>query len=137
MGKETGLGRPLHKMAELLKQRGFVVIVSDLLGDSEVFLDALKHFRFSGHEVIVFHLLDPQEVDFDFKDVIEFEDMETGEKMLISGEEAQELYLNNISEFKSKMESECGGMGVDYVPLQTNEPLDKALFSFLAARKNK
>jgi len=137
LGKKTGLGHPLHKLAEKLKQRGFVVIISDLLGDADNLIDGLKHFRFKGHEVIVFHLFDPQEINFDFKDVVEFEDMETGEKMLISAEEAKELYTKNLSEFRSRLEDQCGGLGVDYVPLTTDTPLDGALFSYLAARKKK
>lgn len=137
LGKQTGLGKPLHKLAEKLKQRGFVVIISDLLGDPDQLIEGLKHFRFKGHEVIVFHLSDPQEINFDFKDVVEFEDMETGAKMLISAEEAKELYTKNFSAFQSRLEDECGGLGVDYVPLRTDAPLDTALFAYLAARKKK
>jgi hypothetical protein len=81
--------------------------------------------------------MDPQEMHFEFKDIVEFEDMETGEKMLIEAETAKELYLDNLNRFQNRLRKECGLLGVDYSVLTTDQPLDFALFNYLAARKRK
>lgn len=137
LGEQTGLGKPLHEMAEAQRRRGFMVLVSDLLADVDELIEGLKHFRFNGHEVLVFHILDPQEVHFDFKDVVEFEDMETGEKMLVEAESARAMYLEHFERYQARIRKECGLLGVDYIPLTTDQPLDFALFNYLAARKRK
>jgi uncharacterized protein (DUF58 family) len=137
LGKQTAIGKPLHDLAEQQRKRGLVVLISDLLDDPEALVEGLQHFRFKGHEVMVFHLMDPQEMRFEFTDIVEFEDMETGEKMLIEAETAKELYLDNLNQFQNRLKKECGLLGVDYSMLTTDQPLDFALFNYLAARKRK
>lgn len=137
LGARTSIGKPLHELAEAERKRGFVVLVSDLLDEPEATIDGLRHFRFKGHEVIVFHVLDPQEVRFDFEDMVEFEDLETGEKMLVEGEAARALYLENLEHFQGTLRQGCGQLGVDYVPIVTDQPLDFALFEYLAARQRR
>ncbi|HMB91596.1 MAG TPA: DUF58 domain-containing protein [Rhodothermales bacterium] len=137
LGQHTALGKPLHDLAEQQRKRGLVVLISDLLDDPAALIDGLQHFRFKGHEVMVFHLMDPQEMRFEFNDIVEFEDMETGEKMLIEAETAKELYLENLNHFQNRLRKECGLLGVDYSVLTTDQPLDFALFNYLAARKRK
>ncbi len=134
LGAQTALGKPLHELAEQQRRRGLMVVISDLLADVDDLIDGLKHFRFNGHEVIVFHILDPQEVQFDFTDVVEFEDLETGEKMLIEAESAREVYLDNFERYRARLHKECALLGVDYTLLTTDKPLDFALFNYLAAR---
>lgn len=136
-GMQTAIGKPLHELAEQQRKRGLVILISDLLDDPAAIVDGLKHFRFKGHEVMVFQILDPQEVDFDFKDVIEVEDMETGEKMLVEAETAKEMYQENLERFRATVRKECGLLNIDYSMLTTNQPLDFALFNYLAARKRK
>lgn len=133
-GAHTGMGKPLHELAERRRRRGFVILISDLLDDAQTIADGLRHFRYQGHEVIVFHVMDPQEIDFEFSDMVEFEDMETGEKLLIASEVAREAYLKNLEDFTSGLQRTCGHMGIDYYRLPTNRPLDFALFEYLAAR---
>lgn len=137
LGAETAMGKPLHDLAEQQRRRGFVVLISDLLDDVDAIVDGLRHFRFKGHDVIVFHILDPQEVRFDFRDVIEFIDLETGETLLVEAESAREQYLDNLARFNERLKKECGLLGADYVRLTTDQPLDFALFNYLAARKRK
>ncbi len=137
LGARTDLGKPLHALAEQQKRRGFVVLISDLLDDPAALIDGLRHFRFTGHEVLVFQVLDPQEVSFDFTDVIEFEDLETGEKLLVVSEEAKAEYLENLERFRETLRRECGLLRIDYSLLTTERPLDFALFEYLAARKRK
>ena len=137
LGAQTAMGKPLHELAEQQKRRGFIVLISDLLDDPETIIDGLRHFRFGGNEVIVFHILDPQEIRFDFKDVVEFEDLETGETMLVVAEEARDLYQQNLNHYLDTLRKQCSLIGVDYTLLTTDQPLDFALFNYLAARKKK
>ena len=137
LGTQTSIGKPLHDLAEALKKRGFVVLVSDLLDDPEATLDGLRHFRFKGHEVIVFHLFDPQEVRFDFDDVVELEDLETGEKLLVEPDDARATYLANLERFQETLRRGCALLGIEYFPLVTDQPLDFALFEYLAARQKR
>lgn len=133
-GTRTEVGKPLHELAERHRKRGFVVLISDLLDAPEAIVDGLRHFRYLGHEVIVFHVMDPRELHFDFSDLVEFEDMETGEKLLIAAETARETYLEHLERFMETLRRECGLLGVDYTLLPTDQPLDFALFEYLAAR---
>ncbi len=136
-GHRTELGKPLHELADRQRRRGFMVLISDLLGDAESIVDGLRHFRYEGHEVIVFHVLDPQELAFEFTDLVEFEDMETGDKRIVSPEVAREAYQANFNHYQETIRRECGLMGVDYVVAPTNQPLDMALFEYLASRARK
>ena len=136
-GTATDLGKPLHALADRHRKRGVMVVISDLLDDADALLDGLQHFRFNGHDVIVFHVMDPQEIAFDFRDVVEFEDLETGERMLIEAETARELYLDNLERFRARLRKSCGLLGIDYTLLTTDQPLDFALFNYLAARRRK
>lgn len=133
-GAHTEVSKPLHELAEQHRKRGFVILISDLLDDPAAIVDGLRHFRYRGHEVMVFHVMDPRELDFDFSDLVEFEDMETGEKMLVSSEAAREAYMENLERFKATLRRECGLLNIDYALLPTNQPLDFALFEYLAAR---
>lgn len=133
-GARTEVGKPLHELAERHRKRGFIVLISDLLDDPQAIMDGIRHFRFHGHEVIVFHVMDPRELSFDFSDLVEFEDMETGEKLLLASEASREAYLENLDHFRSTIVRECGLLGVDYALLPTDRPLDFALFEYLAAR---
>ncbi len=135
LGAETAMGKPLHQLAEQQRRRGFMILISDLLDDPEAIVDGLRHFRFQGHEVIVFHILDPQEVHFDYDDVVEFEDLETGEKMLVVPDAVREAYLENLERYRSTLRHECALLRIDYSLLTTDQPLDFALFNYLAARK--
>lgn len=136
-GARSDMGKPLHELAERQRKRGFVVLISDLLDDAGAIIDGLRHFRHVGHEVIVFHVLDPQELSFEFEDLAAFEDMETGERLVIAPEVARATYLDNFNRYQDSLRRACGELGVDYVLLPTNRPLDFALFQYLAARSRR
>lgn len=137
LGARSDLGKPLHELAERQRRRGFVVLISDLLDDPAALVDGLRHFRFTGNDVIVFHLMDRQELSFDFKDMIAFEDMETGETILVEAEAARETYLENVTRFQETLRRECNLLGVDYAMIATDQPLDFALVEFLTARSRR
>ena len=137
LGQPSQIGKPLHQLAEFQKRRGFVVLISDLLDDPEAIIEGIQHFRFEGHEVLVFHVFDPQEIAFDFSDMVEFEDLETGEKMLLDAQSARDVYLKNLGHFRDTLQERMARLGADYHFVQTDEPLDFALFKFLASRQRK
>ena len=133
-GGRTGIGKPLHELAEQRRKRGFIVLISDLLDDVDAVVDGLQHFRYLGHDVMVLHVMDPKELQFDFSDMVEFEDMETGEKLLIESDSAREAYMENLEDYKETLRRQCGRLGIDYMLMPTDQPLDFALFEYLAAR---
>ena len=135
--QRTEMGKPFHELADSIKKRSIIIIISDLLEDPDTIISGLKHFRFSGNDVIVFQILDPAEIDFHFKDIMELEDMESGEKIVIMAEEAKVIYLNNLEQFKLIMKNECGLLGVDYNILETTKPMDHTLFQYLSSRSER
>ncbi len=137
VGAATSFDKPLHAIADQQQRRGFIVIVSDLLSNADQLIDALRHFRFSGHEVLICHVLDPQEVTFDFEDVMQIKDLETGTKLLIEGSSARALYQKNFQQFQHRIQRACGLLGIDYTLLTTDRPLDGALFQYLSARSRR
>jgi len=134
LGIKTNLSKPFHEMAEVIKKRGIIIIISDFLDNADAIVDGLKHLAFNRNEVILFQILDPSESSFDLKDIIELEDMETGEKIMVLGEDAKRVYLKNFEEFKEKIRIESGLLGIDYNRFTTDTPLDFALFKYLASR---
>ena len=134
LGAQTAIGAPLHRLAEQQTERGIVVLISDLLDDPDAIADGLKHFRHGGNEVIVFHVLDPQEVAFELGDTVELEDMETGEKMLVDPQ-ARTLYQKRLAAYRAALEKACGALGADYTLVTTDQPLDFALMEYLMARR--
>ncbi|HEX7071442.1 MAG TPA: DUF58 domain-containing protein [Rhodothermales bacterium] len=133
-GTRSAIEKPLHELAERQRKRGFVALVSDLLDEPESIVDGLRHFRYLGHDVIVFHVIDPQEMTFPFSDLVEFEDMESGDRLTVSAEAARDVYLENLTRHQETIRRECALQGIDYVLLPTDQPLDAALFAYLAGR---
>lgn len=133
-GTRSEMGKPLHELAERERRRGFVVLISDLLDDAGVIIDGVRHFRHVGHDVIVFHVLDPQELRFEFEDLAAFEDLETGERLVVAPEAAREAYLENVGRYLDALKKACSELGTDYVLMPTDRPLDHGLFQYLAAR---
>ena len=131
------MGKPFHELADSIKKRGIVIIISDLLDDPDRMISGLQHFRFNGNNVIVFQILDPYEQSFQYQDVVELEDMETGEKILVIPEEGRQIYQSNLEKFKTKLGFECGLLGIDYTLLSTDVPLDHALFQYLSKRSKR
>jgi uncharacterized protein (DUF58 family) len=130
----TGLADTLHRLAERVKRRGLVILFSDLFDDPDRVLFALRHFRHKRNEVIVFHILDPAERRFGFRHEAFFEDMETGEKMLVRPWEIRGEYVNAVTAWIDRYRRACREIGVDYVPMHTETPFDTALLAYLDKR---
>ena len=129
------LRAPLHKMAEHFGRRGMLVVISDLYEEPDAIVEALGPLRFRGSEVIVFHLLDPAELDFTFEDASAFEDLESGEQIPIVPQTLRDEYRRMIRAHIEAIAERCKGARIDYTMLPTSSPLDHALFSYLSMRE--
>jgi len=131
----TQLPETLHIAAERIKRRGLIIIFSDLLDHVQEVILGLRHFKNKQHDLIVFHVLDEQERNFDFQHLAHFEDLETKEKILVDPKSIKKEYLNTFNEFIQKYKQSCGEAGIDYVPITTSVPFDFALMSYLSMRQ--
>lgn len=132
---DTKVKVTFHELAERIKRRGLIIVISDLLDDPDEVILGLKHFRHRKHEVIVFHLLDPRERDFAFKREAKFVDIETGEEISTRPWHIQKDYRSLMSALIERYRRGCRESLVDYVPIDTSEDFDVALFRYLAKRK--
>jgi uncharacterized protein (DUF58 family) len=133
-GKSTLLP-PLRKLSETLRRRSMIVLISDLYEDPDDVVKALAHMRGRGNDMVVFHLLDPRELDFTFADASNFIDMETGVKMPVIPEYLRKQYKEIVAAHTAELARRIGGARADYSLFDTSKPLDKALFAYLAARQ--
>jgi uncharacterized protein (DUF58 family) len=131
---ETNVSKPLHQLAEALTKRGMVVLISDLLDDPDAVIRGLKHFQFRGIDVVVFHVLDPDEIDFPFERATRFEDLETREEIMAVPGAVRDHYLKAIGGLIDRYRRELGSIGIDYQLLSTKHPLELALLSYLSTR---
>ncbi len=133
-GARTNVAKPLGDLAMVLAKRGLVVVISDLLDDPEAVVRGLRQFRQRGTDVIVFHVLDPQELRFRFDDAARFRDVENARETFAEPGQVREAYLRAITGLIDTYRRELGGAGIDYHLLDTSLPLDLALVSYLNAR---
>ena len=133
-GKSTLLA-PLKKLADTLRRRSLVVLISDFYEDVDDIIKALSHVRGRGNDMMVFHLLDPRERDFSFADASNFIDMETGDKMPIIPEYLRDQYRELMKNHTDTLLKRIVEARADYALFDTSKPLDGALFSYLATRQ--
>lgn len=135
---ETRLAESLHKLAEILTRRGIVVLISDFYDQPDSLKEAFQHLRFKGHDLVAFHVLDQNELDFKFDDqVLLFEDAETLEQMPVLPDVVMNGYRERMRRHVEEMRECAAANHVDYELLTTKQPLDFALFSFLSRRAGK
>jgi uncharacterized protein (DUF58 family) len=130
----THLGPALHELAERVKRRGLIVLCSDLMDRPEEVLSGLQHFRHRNHEVIVFHILDPDEVEFPYTDTRTFVDMESGERLTTEPWEIARRYRERLEAWSDFYRRNCRERLIDYVRLDTRTPFDRALLAYLEKR---
>ena len=135
LGDQTNVAKPLKDLAEAIRKRGLVVLISDLLDDPDRVLEGLKHFRYRGTEVIVFQILDPAELNFPFEQVARFRDVETSEEVLAVPSTVRPMYLRAIQDLQEQYRRELQLAGIDYVMLDTSVPLETGLMSYLMTRR--
>jgi uncharacterized protein (DUF58 family) len=130
----TDVSKPLHQLADTLTKRGIVVLISDLLDDPAEIIRGLKHFQFRGIDVIVFQVLDHDEIEFPFERATRFEDLETSEEVMAVPGAVREHYLKGIGGLIERYRRELGASGIDYQLVDTSQPLEIALLSYLSTR---
>ena len=134
LGKRTDVSKPLHVLADAIKKRGMVVLISDLLDEPERVVDGLRHFRFRGTDVVVFHVIDPDELTFPFERASKFRDMEVGDELMAVPSVVRSAYLSELHRVLDIYKRDLRSMGVDYSLLDTSAPLEFALMSYLSNR---
>ncbi len=134
-GADTDISQVLHEIADRIKRRGLIILISDLLDEPEKVLSSLRHFRHNKHEVLLFHILDPLELSFKFEGDIQFEDLESGENIRTFPWYIQNEYKNEINEFINYYKKNCLENRIDYQLVETSTSFDNALIEYLVKRK--
>jgi uncharacterized protein (DUF58 family) len=135
LGEQTNVAKPLRDLAEAIRKRGLVVLISDLLDEPGRVIDGLKHFRYRGTEVLVFHVLDPAELTFPFEQVARFRDVETSDEVVAVPSTVRAQYLQAMGDLRERYRRELQLAGIDYTMLDTSVPLDTALMAYLLTRR--
>ena len=136
-GQSTSISKPLQRIVELVNKRGLMVLISDLLAPAEELEEKLGRLTVSGHDVAVFRILDPREIDFDFEDALLFHDVESEKDLFIEPAAAKRNYLKRFTEHGDAARAICQKLGVDYLPVITDEPLDQVLSNYLRQRQQR
>ena len=137
LGKRTDFKRPFFELQQFLRRRGITVLISDFYQAPETIVDTIEPLRFRGNEVILFHLLDPQELDPNLGGPALLVDMETEEALEASPEYARTEYRDKISAHIGTMQSRAQAAGLDYFFLRTDRPLDAALREYFTIRQGR
>lgn len=135
LGAHTNVAKPLHDLAAAVRKRGLVVLVSDLLDDPQAVLDGLKHFRYRGTDVIVFHVLDPYELTFPFEQAARFRDMETADEVMAVPAAVRRDYIDRMQAMIAHYKRELALVGIDHCLLDTSQPLELGLMAYLMTRR--
>jgi uncharacterized protein (DUF58 family) len=136
-GRVTDLIAPLQRAVEIVRKRGLIVLLSDFLAPIETLETALIRLAACGHELVVFHILDPAEVNFEFNEPTMFEDAETGRSLMLDPVAARVDYQHQLDEHCTAVRTILQKLGGTYSRLATNQPLELALFDFLNARSQR
>ncbi|MGE5436343.1 MAG: DUF58 domain-containing protein [Syntrophothermus sp.] len=133
-GSKTNTARCLNAIAEKIKRRGIVIIISDFFDDIDALLPALKHFSYNKNEVIIFQILDPMELNFSFGSDAVFKDLETEEEMTTQPYQIQKAYKETFNDFINRIKTESLNSNIEYNLIDTSTTFDKALFSYIQKR---
>src|SRR5262249_50715552 len=137
-GGETSMAPLWHELAGQLKRRGMIVILSDCFDRLGPLMHALRHFRHRRHEVLLFHILAPEEIEFPFKKWTQFRNLEVaGHKLLVDPQRLRKEYLRNFQDFCKQLREQAGQMQIDYHLMRTDEPVERALGIYLTKRQTR
>ncbi len=135
--RQTSITTVLQELARQVKRRGIVILISDLFDEEEKVMDGIKQLRFGGHEVIVFHVLDPYELEFPFQGSVEFDGLEQTGKVTTRPAELRKSYLAEFNGFLDRMRLGCERNGCPYVRVATNQAWGEVLSAYLATRQHR
>lgn len=131
----TSLADILHQVAELTHRRGLIVLLSDLLDDQQDILDGLAHLKYLEHDVLVFQIMDHQELNLDYEGAIQFEDMESSDILRVNAPSLRTAYQQRVEAFLKDIQKTLGNSGIDYCLCNTSLPMDRAMMAYLAKRR--
>ncbi len=134
VGQGTNIAKTLHRLAERFQRRCLIVLISDLYDDPQAVMQALGHFRYRKHEVVVFHVFDKAEIEFPFRDTTTFLDMETGERLQIDPSYVRDDYCRQMTEMIGGYRRSCADWNIEYVMTDTSVPYDFMLSRYLSKR---
>lgn len=133
--RQTELGVVLNSLADQLKKRGLLIIISDLLTDLGLFYDGLARLQYRGHEVLLLHILDRDELELPFGELVLFKDIEGSEELFAEPWGFRKAYQEAMQKFVDDVRGECGKRGVDYLLMRTDHEVGNALSHYLHARE--
>lgn len=133
-GGDTNVGAVLHEVAERIKRRGLVIVISDLIDKEEEIAAGLQHFRHNHHEVVVFHVLDDAELTFPYDRLTRFKDMEGTGRVVANPKSLRARYLSRINAFTEHVKRDCLQRRIDYNLINTKQPYDVSLAACLDKR---
>jgi uncharacterized protein (DUF58 family) len=131
---QTNIAAVLHDMARQIRRKGIVIIISDFFDDEQKILDGIQHLRFGGNEVIVFHTMDPYELEFPFVGLVEFDGLEQMPKILTRPIEIRKSYLREVEGFRQRLRDGCERNNCHYLLVNTAQSLHEVLSGYLAFR---
>ena len=131
----TRLADVLHNLAERTRRRGIVILISDLLDDVDDVKRGLAHLKYLKHDVILFHLMDRQELELDYEGLVQFEDLESGRTVRVFPKSIQATFRRNVGQFMEQVRTNAHRNDIDYHLMNTSESLDRAFMAYLAKRK--
>jgi uncharacterized protein (DUF58 family) len=135
LGTRTDIAKPLNDLVQAIRKRGLVVLISDLLDDPDRIIEGLKHFRYRGTDVVVFQVLDPDELNFPFERAARFRDMESDHEVVAAPAAVRDTYKSRLDAMVSNFRTVLGQNGIDYTLLDTSQPLEGALLAYLQTRR--
>lgn len=130
----TGIGGVLHQVAGQIRRKGLVILISDLFDDEQAILDGIQHLRFGGNEVIVFHTMDPYELEFPFQGNVEFDGLEAIPKITTRPRDVRKSYMRELEGFQTRLREGCERNSTHYILVNTGHPLHEVLSGYLAFR---
>ena len=133
-GQGTDLGAAMKGLHEIIRKRSLIILLSDLLAPLEELETQIGYLAAGRHDLAVFQILDPREIDFDFKKATHFRDKETGRDLYIDPDKARNDYLERFSVHQEAVRTMCAKHGVTHRLIPTDEPLEEVLFEFVTHR---
>ena len=130
----TNISKILTNFAHMMSRRGVLILFSDMLDNTEEFIKGINHLRFQGHNVIVFHILDKDELDFPFNGTAKFHGLEGEEELVTQTDRLRDRYLDELEKFISGIRNSCTKAGVDYILVNTSDPVEHVLSGYLLQR---
>ncbi len=136
-GSETAIAGTFHELADRIAKRGLVVIISDMYDDPDEVMRGLQHFVFKKHQIILFHLMDPAELEFPFRKVQSFVDLETNERIQVDPRFVKDEYVRQVNAFIDRYRRECADRNIEYMLTRTDTPYDRMLLNYLSMRRTR